>query len=117
MDGFSKEIDEIVGDCDVEGWNGYDAAVVSEQAGRDGKLLAATLAEDLPRPCLAPSPAGIICFCWHDGENIIEILIYEGSLIYGGAGPRVGKKFHGKEEFSGALPPVLLEAIRGFDDQ
>ena len=112
------DLKEILNDCSVEGWDGYDAAPITEKAIKDGERLISSLDARMSLPDIAPCCDGHISLEWHQKAiKIISMHVQDDWIIYAVI-LSDNHKFHGKIPFNGQLPGDVERAlVEHFPDQ
>ena len=104
---------EIAAECNIVGWDGYDALPVSketlEAANRFILMLPLTT---LPTPDISPEPTGRIAFEWYKNKGLVFVASVDGAGLVHYAGVfGVGCKASGSEYLTSFLPPPIRENI------
>jgi hypothetical protein len=107
-DSLRDELADIVRSSASAGWDGYDAAPLSESAEVAALRLIEALPEAILVPDVTPEPSGDIVLEWRKGESKHFTLSLSGSkLVYAGIFGSSCKKY-GEEPFFDVLPPTIL---------
>ena len=107
-----NELDDVRWDCSRPGWEGYQAAPVSEEAIENALRFLESLPGETGEPSVAAEPDGSISFEWHhDPYHTLSVSITSHAELYYAAllGQRVR---HGSEPFFGEPPAELITLIR-----
>ena len=110
-DEVDREILEIRADCGEEGWDGYEARPVSDEATEGARELLRKLPEGIERPQVVPESAGTIAFEWDHGRDMLLSISIDGDeLIYAGIlGP--GNSTSGEAMLSLGMPFEIEHAL------
>jgi hypothetical protein len=114
QDDALQTLDEIFVECSQDGWDGYDAVPITEEAYLEGKrfLLSLPVTSFIPMPEVIPQPNGEIAFEWAKGNRQIFIASVSGQHEITFAGLFGVNRIHGTEYFADSLPQVILENLR-----
>ena len=100
-------------ECSEEGWDGYDALPITEDAYFEAKKLieCLPLTSSIPMPEIVPEPSGEIGLEWSRGKRQVFVVSVSGSneIIY--AGLFGTNKTHGVEYFGDSLPSMIIENL------
>ncbi len=109
-----RSLDDIFGECSEEGWDGYDAPPITEEAYLEAKrlILSLPITSFMPMPEIIPEPTGEIALEWSKGSRQIFIASVSGKNEITYAGLFGLNKTHGQEYFGDSLPPVMLENLK-----
>jgi len=81
--GLFDEAWSIAQECSVPGWDGDEAAKISEEALRRTLILIHTLPDFSPIPELVPAPEGEIAFEWNSGnDRTLSVTPKADRLVY-----------------------------------
>jgi len=104
---------DLVNETREIGWDGGDAAPVREETIAKVWALLAALPPQVPMPEISAEPDGDVALDWVvDRERQVSVSVrHNGELhfagLFGG-----GRKVHGADIFCGAMPPMVLSAIK-----
>lgn len=105
-----NELDDIAQGCSVNGWDGYDAEVVSMHSVATAQQLIDELPEHILVPDVVPEPSGGVALEWRSGEHkYFSVSVSGTTLIY--AGIFGAFKKYGEERFFGAMPATILHIL------
>ncbi|MEC4685094.1 MAG: hypothetical protein VST71_05105 [Nitrospirota bacterium] len=109
-----QSLEEVFQECSEEGWDGYDALPISEEAYLEARRLLESLplTSFIPMPEIIPEPTGEIGLEWSKGPDMVFVISVRGKneIVYAGL---FGKnKTHGIEYFSESLPAVIIENLK-----
>lgn len=109
-----QSLKEVFQECSEEGWDGYDALPISEEAYLETRRLLESLplTSFIPMPEIIPEPTGEIGLEWSKGPDMVFVISVRGKneIVYAGLFGR--NKTHGIEYFSESLPPVIIENLK-----
>jgi hypothetical protein len=105
------EVREIMLDCSKEGWDGYDAAPISQESSLAALEVINLLPENTIPPSIAPEPSGDIALEWRNGNHILFSLSVTGRDIVYAAILGGGSKLHGQERYFDSLPRPVLDIL------
>ncbi|VAX29660.1 hypothetical protein MNBD_NITROSPIRAE03-84 [hydrothermal vent metagenome] len=109
-----QSLKEVFQECSEEGWDGYDALPISEEAYLETRRLLESLplTSFIPMPEIIPEPTGDIGLEWSKGPDMVFVISVRGKneIVYAGLFGR--NKTHGIEYFSESLPPVIIENLK-----
>lgn len=107
-----RSLENLFEECSKEGWDGYEASPITEDAYLEARRLIINLPINLRMPEVVPEPSGEIGLEWSHGKDRVFIVSLSGKneLIY--AGLFGINKVHGVEYFGDAVPLTILENIR-----
>jgi len=113
--GIWKELDAVVSECSVAGWDGYDAKPISTAAINEARILLKSMPDTIMPPEIAPEPSGDIGFQWRNAANQILVVGIDGSSLLNFAA-NLGGGFtnYGTERHSGNLPRHLQKVLLDF---
>jgi hypothetical protein len=105
---------ELFEECSVEGWDGYNALPISEEAYLEARKIIQSfpITSLIPMPELTPEPTGEIALEWRKGSRYILVASVKGRSEITYAGLFGLNKTHGTEYFNDTLPPVLLDNLK-----
>ncbi|MBU2621569.1 MAG: hypothetical protein KKD92_04550 [Proteobacteria bacterium] len=105
---------ELFEECSDEGWDGYNALPISEEAYLETRKLIQSLpiTSFIPMPELTPEPNGDIALEWRNGSRNIFVASVRGRNEITYAGLFGLNKTHGTEYFNDTLPAALLENLK-----
>lgn len=102
-----NELANVVQNCSIAGWDGYDSEPVSAESEIAALQLIEVLPEYISLPDVTPLPSGEIAFEWRIGQDrYFTIRVSGTSLVYAGVFGGSCKKY-GQEQFFNALPPAI----------
>lgn len=106
-----QEIFDILQDCSVHGWDGYDSEPVSPDTANGALELLKNLPEGIQMPAVVPEPGGDIAFEWRtdDGRHF-SLSVTGPTLVYAGVFGGFSKQY-GEERFFGPVPRTILEIL------
>jgi hypothetical protein len=99
-------------ECSREGWDGYGAAAITDDAYEEAKTIINLLPSSIPMPDIVAEPTGDIGFEWRRGKGQIFIISVSGKHRINYAGILGGNKVQGTECFEETLPSVIMQRIR-----
>ena len=105
------EIHEIMLDCSKVGWDGYDAAPISQESFLAALEVINLLPENTVPPSIAPEPSGDIALEWPNGNHILFSLSVTGRDIVYAAILGGGSKLHGQERYFDLLPRPVVDIL------
>jgi len=113
--GGSGVMDQLCGvyeQCAVPGWDGYDAAAISQEAYLTAYRLLEALPLGVPAPTVGAEPDGHLTFEWHRGaRRTLSVSVSPDAELHYAA--LLGQsKVYGTEPFLGELPKTVLELIQ-----
>jgi hypothetical protein len=106
-------VEAVVNETREVGWDGGDAAPVREETIAKVWALLAALPPQVPMPEISAEPDGDVALDWiMDRERQVSVSVRHNgeshfSGLFGG-----GRKVHGADVFSCAVPPMVLSAIK-----
>ncbi len=106
------ELQEISKETSAPGWDGYDAAPITEQTIVQSEAFLQTLPNTFPVPSVGAEPDGHVTFEWHrSSRRTLSVSVSPtGELHYAALlGPN---KAFGKEIFYGEMPKGILDLIQ-----
>jgi hypothetical protein len=108
---LAEEVSEILQNCSVEGWDGYDAEAVSQYSAESAVELLKNLPEGIQVPTVVPEPDGDIAFEWRtDDRRHLSLSITGPTLVYAGIFGGLSRQY-GEERFIGGIPRKILELL------
>ncbi len=114
MDEVLQSLDEVFWECSEEGWDGYDARPITEDAYIEAKRLIESLplTSFIPMPEIIPEPNGEIALEWSKGKRLVFVTSVSGKneIVY--AGLFGTNKVNGTEYFGDSLPSAIIENLR-----
>lgn len=109
-----QALDVIYEECSEEGWDGYDAIPITEDAYNEASRLIMTLpvTSFIPMPDITPEPDGSIALEWSKDKHKIFVVSVRGKneIVY--AGIFGLNKTHGIEYFGDSLPLIIIENLK-----
>lgn len=114
QDDVLQTLYEIFEECSQEGWDGYDAVPITEEAYLEARrlLLSLPITSFIPLPEVTPEPNGTISLEWSKGNRQIFIASVSGKHEITFAGLFGINKIHGTEYFGDQLPQLIIENLR-----
>jgi hypothetical protein len=95
------------------GWDGYNAAPISELACNEAVKFLRRLPSTIPMPEVVAEPDGDIAFEWYMKRRLLFVVSFSGVGVISYAGMfGKGSKVHGSEYFLESIPPSIIENIR-----
>jgi len=112
LDEVIFSIDELCRECSLEGWDGYEAPPIAEDACYEAKRFIRSLPVSFPMPEIVPEPNGGIGLEWSKGDRLIFVASVSGKneIVY--AGLFGMNKSHGTEYFGETLPTAIVENLK-----
>lgn len=113
IDKVLQSLKEVFEECSEEGWDGYDALPITEEAYIETKRLIESLPlTSFPIPEVVPESSGEIGLEWYRGKHLVFTASVSGSneIVY--AGLFGANRTHGTEYFGDLLPSVILENLK-----
>lgn len=113
MDEALLSLNEVFEECSEEGWDGYEAPPITEEAYFEAKRLIESLpVTSFPMPEVIPEPSGEIGLEWYRGKRLVFTASVSGrnEIVY--AGLFGANRAHGTEYFGYSLPSVILENLK-----
>jgi hypothetical protein len=109
-----KEIQEIIKECGIEGWDGYGAEPVTQDAINEALTLLEALPADIQfeEGSIGAIPRGKITFEWRNKNCIFSMELDDGFIIYAGLFPDIKDGVYGQIPFNGTVPEEILNYIR-----
>ncbi len=100
---------EVYERCSDEGWDGYEARPVTEDAITEAANLILSLPSSIRMPEVLPEPTGEIALEWYkDKQHVFVVSVGGGDLItYAGLFGH-DTKIHGTEHIDHPLPPAII---------
>lgn len=109
-----QSLNEVFEECSEEGWDGYDALPITEDAYIEAIrfIESLPLTSFIPMPEIVPEPSGEIGLEWYRGKRQVFVASVRGrnEIVY--AGLFGVNKPHGTEYFGDTLPSVILENLK-----
>ena len=96
-----------------QGWDGYDAQPISENAYLEACRFIQLLPSDIVVPEYSADPRGAISFEWYRGPGWVFTLTTKGTgvMVYAGLMGE-NNRTHGTQKFRESIPKVILQHIR-----
>jgi hypothetical protein len=113
LDEALQSLNEVFKECSGEGWDGYDAFPITEDAYVEAiKLIKSLPITSFPMPEVTSEPNGGIGLEWYRDNRLVFITSVCGKneIVY--AGMFGANKTHGIEYFGDSLPLVILENLK-----
>ncbi len=113
LDEALLSLDEVFEECSEEGWDGYDALPITEEAFFEARKLINSLPViSFSMPEVIPEPNGEIGLEWCREKRLVFVASVSGrnEIVY--AGLFGTNKTHGTEYFGETLPSIILENIK-----
>lgn len=108
-----QSLDKVFDECSEEGWDGYDALPITNDAYIEAKRLIESLPlTSFPTPEVVPESNGEIGLEWYRRKRLIFTVSVSGrnEIVY--AGLFGTNRAHGTEYFGDLLPSVILENLK-----
>jgi len=107
-----RSLSEVFNECSDEGWDGYEAFPISENAYFEAKRLIMNLPITIPMPEITPEPNGELALEWAKGSRQVFVASVSGKneIVY--AGLFGTNKTHGTEYFGDSVPPAILGNLK-----
>lgn len=108
-----QSLKEIFEECSKEGWDGYDAFPITEEAYIEAERLIKILPTPFftPMPEITPEPNGDISLEWAKEKRQIFVVSVSGKNEITYAGLFGVNKTYGTEYFGDSLPSKLIENL------
>lgn len=101
--------------CHTQNWDGEGAEPILFDAVEEAEQLLYLLPSSIPTPEFVPEPTGAIAFEWYQGRDRVYLLSVDGTQsIQFAALMGQGNELHGRTNFVGTLPPMILHHLRLF---
>lgn len=116
-DEILESLNEIFEECSMEGWDGYDAPPITEEAYYEAEKLIRSLPfTAFPMPEITPEPNGDIGLEWNKGTSQVFVASVSGrnEIIYAGLFGR--NKVRGTEYFGDILPAAVIVNLQRLYD-
>ncbi len=113
LDEVLQSLKDVLIECSEEGWDGYDALSITEEAYFEAiKLIKSLPITAFPMPEVTPEPNGEIGFEWYRESRLVFVASVSGEseIVY--AGLFGANKTHGTEYFGDSLPSIILENLK-----
>lgn len=114
LDDVLQSLNEVLEECSEEGWDGYDARPITEEAYLEAKRLIESLpfTSFIPMPEIIPEPNGEIALEWSKGKRLVFVASVSGKneIVY--AGLFGSNKTNGTEYFGDSLPSIIVENLK-----
>ena len=112
LDEVLQSVIELCKECSEQGWDGYDALPIAEDACDEAKRLIKSLPVSLPMPEIIPEPSGGIGLEWSKGNRLVFVASVSGKneIVY--AGLFGMNNSHGTEHFGDSLPSAIVENLK-----
>lgn len=96
-----------------QGWDGYDALPISEDAYLEACRLIQLLPSDIVVPEFSADPRGAISFEWYRGPGWVFTLTAKGTgiVVYAGLMGEDNRAY-GTQKFRESIPKIILQHIR-----
>jgi hypothetical protein len=107
-----QSLENLFKECSDEGWDGYEASPITEDAYLEARKLIGNLPINLRMPEVVPEPSGEIGLEWSRGKDRVFVVSLSGKNEIAYAGLFGINKVHGVEYFGDAIPSTILENIR-----
>ncbi len=109
------ELNNLMLDCHVAGWDGYGAKAVSVHAYAAAKQFIESLPAGFPTPSLSADPDGCVTFEWRKSARRVALVSVHPNFHVDYAAIFGAAKQYGSEPFFGELPEsVRILAHRVF---
>ncbi len=107
---LERELAEILQECSVPNWNGYDAKSIDRDSIRYVCAFLEVIPNDISYPELCAEPSGELTMVWQKhGYHVVIGIDGTGKIAWGGTGPD-GRLF-GDAIFSEEIPKVVLDIL------
>lgn len=108
-----QSLNEVFEECSEEGWDGYDALPITEEAYFEAvRLIKSLPVTAFPMPEVVPESSGEIGLEWYRRKRLVFTVSVSGSneIVY--AGLFGTNRAHGTEYFGDLLPSVIVENLK-----
>ena len=108
-----QEFYDMLDECSIENWDGYDSSPLNIQAAREAESFIDLMPIEWPDPDPVPEPDGDIGFQWSFGRNRILTVSFSGDniLMYVCISGSLQETISGWEYFNDTIPTAVLESI------
>ena len=106
-------LSELRKQCSEKNWDGEGAEAILDAAFAEAEDFLYSIPSSLPMPEVLAEPTGAVAFEWYRGRGRVFVVSVNGSrsIEFAGLfGP--GNEWHGKVNFEGTLPKVVIDFIR-----
>jgi len=112
QDQVLRSLAEVFKECSEDGWDGYEAIAISEDAYLEAKRLIMSLPITIPMPEITPEPSSEIALEWSRENRRVFVASVSGrnQIVY--AGLFGISNNHGTEYFGDSLHSAILENLR-----
>jgi len=93
------------------GWDGYEAAPISQVAYEEAVRFIKMLPSDVSLPDASPEPTGSIAFEWYKGKKQVFVASVSGKNTIEYAGLFGNNKHYGTVSFGSTIPTIILYLI------
>ena len=106
---------ELYDQCNVQNWDGEGAEAIPFDAVEEAEQLLYLLPSSIPTPEFVPEPTGAIAFEWYQARDRLYLLSVDGtkSIQFAALIGR-GNELHGRVNFEGTLPSIIIGHLRMF---
>ena len=109
---LKRELEEILRECSMPDWNGYDAKSVDRLSAGYAYRFLKKLPKGISYPELVPEPNGDIAMIWHQrGYHLVIGVDCDGHIAWGGTGP--DGRIYGDAKFApeSDIPEILVSLL------
>ncbi|MFQ5754324.1 MAG: hypothetical protein ACE5HI_20250 [bacterium] len=113
MDEIRQSLNDVFEECSQEGWDGYDALPITEDAYYEAERLIKSLPlTSFPMPEITPGPNGEIDLVWYRSKRLVFIASVSGKneIVY--AGLFGLNKANGQEYFGVSLSSAIIANLK-----
>jgi len=97
-------------ECCEQGWNGYDAAPITQQTILAGKMFLEMLPDYMMPPEVTPEPTGKVSFEWHNDSGATFVIAIDSDSI--AFAELIGsKKRYGEAKFLSTVPDDMKKPL------
>jgi hypothetical protein len=108
-----KEIESIAKEHTQEGWDGYDASPISQDAVKNVISLIMALPDNLLIADVGPDPDGSISLEWSNKtDTFVMNITNDGLLVYAGIYSTPREEICGEEKWNNVIPEAVLNKIK-----
>ncbi len=106
---------DLYEECGVANWDGEGAEPLSSDAVEEAEQLVYLIPSSIPIPEFVPEPSGAIALEWYEGRDRVYLLSVDGtkSIQFAAIMGR-GNELHGRLNFDGSLPVMVLDHLKLF---
>jgi hypothetical protein len=106
------DLDDLMLECHLPGWDGYGAHAVSVYAYDTAKLFIESLPSDFPAPTISADTDGCVTFEWRRSARRILLVSVHPNFRIDYAALFGTSKHYGSEPFFGQLPKAVRVLVR-----